>query len=71
MTQTLKSCRDCRHVLIEDEHRAICLHPAAAEWVPDYLNGSKQLIQPTVGVARAIGKCGREARLWEEEPHAP
>ena len=63
----IKKClRDCRHVHINPA-RNECLHPDATEWLPDYLNGGQSLYHPTIVEARAVGKCGHEARLWEAE----
>ena len=65
---TKKCLRDCRHIRINPA-RHECLHPDAAEWLPDYLNGGERLYQPTIVEVRTIGTCRRKARLWEaEEP---
>ena len=54
---TKKCLRDCQHIRINPA-RNECLHPDAAEWLPDYLDGGKRLYQPTIVEARASGKCG-------------
>ena len=63
---TTKCLRDCRHIRTNPA-RSQCLHPDAAEWLPDYFDGGERLYQPTIVEACAIGKCGHEARLWEAE----
>lgn len=55
-------CKDCRH--IESGNRK-CMHPEAAHVSRDFYDGELRTLRPTIEVARMIGACGTEGKLWE------
>ena len=58
----IKLCKDCRHVNHEEKK---CLHPEVGMWATDNYDGSKHWISPSIAVARTIGACGEDGKLWE------
>ena len=59
----MKLCKDCRFV--HHDYRK-CLNKKTGMWSVDPYDGTKTWITPSVKVARTIGECGSDGKLWEQ-----
>lgn len=67
MSMAIRACRDCRHVRAATDG-ATCMHEQVGKRLVDYFSGEEIIAQPSVQLARTIGACGNDAKLWEPKP---
>ena len=64
-------CHDCRHFRRIYGYVGMCMHPDTAEVRPTNIKEITVSLRMSAGVAREIGKCGLDGKLFEQRPPKP
>jgi hypothetical protein len=63
----MKLCKDCKHCreLVAGTATWFCWHPELMHHSVDYVTGARRSIPTECYMARRIGECGEDAKLFE------